>query len=83
MGNSMKVLRFDNGFIANASEYETDNTDIREIAQIYGHTDDTMELYDDDGNLVAVATWPQGSKVYKYCTGKNLDPDPSLRVFVY
>lgn len=78
----MKVIRFDNEGPANRTEYETDLTDIREIAAIYGHTADTLELYDDTGTLVAVASWPQTGGGYKYCTGKNLDPNPIYRVFV-
>jgi hypothetical protein len=81
-GKENDSIRYDNGMVANRTDYTTDLTDIREVAQKYGHTEDTMELYDDDGQLVAVATWPQGSKVYKYCTGKNLDPNPAWRVFV-
>ena len=78
----MKVVRFDNEGPTNRSEYETQETDIRKIAQEYGHAFDTLELYDDAGELVAIATWPQGWRVYKYCTGENLDPNPSYRVFV-
>ena len=78
----MKVIRFDNEGPANRTEYETDLTDIRDVAAKYGHTEDTLELYDNDGTLVAVATWPQGYRVYKYCYGKNLDPNPIYRVFI-
>lgn len=79
----MIVIRFDNGPVANRTQYETKIKDIREVAAKYGHTEDTMELYTDDGDLVGVATWPQGSRVYKYCYGKNLDQDPCCRVFIY
>ena len=79
----MRVVRFDNGDIPNRSEYTTSITDIRQIPQEYGHSDDTLELYTDDGDLKAIATWPQGSKVYKYCTGGNLDPNPAFRIFRY
>ncbi len=79
----MRVVRWDNEGPPNWREYQTDMTDIREIAMKYGHAYDTLELYDDDGQLVAIATWPQGNRVYKYCTGGNLDPNPSYRVFVY
>lgn len=78
----MKVIRFDNEGAGNRAEYETLEADIRTVAQMYGRAYDTLELYDDAGELVAVATWPQGSKVYNYCTGKNLDPNPSYRIFV-
>lgn len=76
------VKRYDNGEIANLTEYDTECGDIREIAQQYGRAEDTLELYDGD-DLIAMATWPKGSKVYKYCTGKNLSPNPAWRVWVY
>lgn len=80
----MRIIRYDNGPIANRTEYDAkENITIREAVRIYGHTDDTIELYDDTGALVAVATWPQGSRVYKYCSGKDLDPNPAWRVFRY
>lgn len=79
----MKVVRFDNGPVANRAEYTTDLENIRDVATKFGHTEDTLELYNDNGDLVAVATWPMGSKVYKYCYGKNLDPNPCWRVFIY
>ncbi len=79
----MKVIRFDNDFSVTRNEYTTDETDIRKVAAEFGRAEDTLELYTDDGDLVAVATWPQGSKVYKYCYGKNLDPNPCYRVFIY
>ena len=55
----MKVIRFDNEGPANRGEYISSKTSIREIAMEYGHTQDTIELYDDDDVLVAIATWPQ------------------------
>lgn len=80
----MKIIRFDNGPVANRREYDAPKgTTIRDAAQIYGRTDDTLELYDDAGGLVGVATWPQGSKVYMYCTGGDLDPNPNWRVYKY
>lgn len=79
----MKLIRFDNEGPANRTEYETGITNIREAAKEYGHTEDTLELYADSGELVGVATWPQGSKVYKYCDGADLDANPVYRVFVY
>ncbi len=48
-------------------EYETDLTKIEKVAMKFGVSDDTIELYTDDGQLVAVATWPMGSKGYRYC----------------
>ena len=78
----MKVVRFDNGPIANRREYETDRSiTIDEAVAIYGRTEDTLELYGDDGELIALATWPQGRKIYKFCTGKNLDPNPAWRIW--
>lgn len=79
----MKIIRFDNEGPANRTEYETDKANIRDIAMEYGHTEDTLELYDDNGELVAIATWPQTGGNYKYSYGKNLDPNPIYRVFIY
>jgi hypothetical protein len=79
----MKVIRFDNEGPANRGEYISSKTSIREIAMEYGHTQDTIELYDDDDVLVAIATWPQTGGAYMYCTGKNLDPNPIYRVFIH
>lgn len=80
----MRIIRYDNGPVANRTEYDHDgDLSIYDAAMIYGRTDDTIELYNDAGTLVAMATWPQGSKVYMYCTGKNLSPNPSLRVWRY
>lgn len=79
----MKVIRFDNGAIANRTEYETDKTDIREVTSEFGHTDDTIELYDDTGRLTSRAIWPIGSKRYMYSYGKNLDPNPMWCKYIY
>lgn len=79
----MKVIRFDNGEIANQREYSTEKTDIREIAEEFGHTSDTLELYDDAGKLIARATWPMGSKCYMYSYGKNLDANPAWCRYIY
>lgn len=79
----MKVVRFDNGPVANRREYTTDIDNIREIAAKYGRSEDTLELYTDSDELVGVAIWPQGSKVYKYSYGKNLDVNPGYRVYIY
>lgn len=79
----MKVIRFDNGDIANRTEYKTDLTDIRQVAAEFGHTEDTLELLTDSGEVVAKATWPQGSKVYKFCSGKDLSPNPAWCVWRY
>lgn len=78
----MKVVRFDNGPIANRSQYETELTDIREATDKYGHTDDVVELYTDSGELVARAVWPVGYKCYRYAYGKNLHPNPAWCVYV-
>lgn len=78
----MTVIRFDNGPVANRTEYTTDITDIREIVAKYGHTEDTLELYD-DGTLIARAIWPLGSKCYMYSYGKNLDPNPAWCHYIY
>ena len=80
----MTIVRYDNGPIANRREYAHDgDITIYEAAAVYGRSDDTLELYDDGGTLIAMATWPQGSKVYKYCTGRDLSPNPAWRVWRY
>lgn len=43
----MKVIRIDNTLDGSTATYETDITDIREIARVYGRSEDTLELYDD------------------------------------
>ena len=70
----MTVIRtkHDCDWPANDYRYETDLTDIREVAMKYGQTNDTLKLFDDNGELVAVATWPMGYKVYKYATEPDL-----------
>ena len=70
----MTVIRraHDGVYPYNEHRYETELTDIREIAGVFGQTDDTLELYNDEGELVAVATWPMGYKVYKYAYGPDL-----------
>ena len=78
----MRVWRSDNTS-STTNEYQTDLTNIREVAEKFGRTEDTLHLYTDEGDLVAIATWPQGYKCYKYCYGKNLDPNPAWRVFIY
>ena len=79
----MKVIRFDNGDIANRREYTTDKTDIREVASEFGHSEDTLELYNDTGELAARAIWPQGSKCYMYSYGRNLDANPNWCKYIY
>lgn len=79
----MKVIRFDNGEIANRREYQTSKTNIREVAAEFGRTEDTIELYDETGALIARAIWPQGSKCYMYSYGKNLDENPAWCNYIY
>lgn len=79
----MKVIRFDNGDIANRREYETDKKDIRAVAAEFGHADDTVELYDDTGALIARAFWPMGSKCYMYSYGGNLNENPDWCKYIY
>ena len=79
----MRVVRWDNDGPPNRREYRTDMTNIREVAMEFGRANDTLELYDDDDNLVAVAAWPVCSRAYMYCTGKNLSPYEPHRVFGY
>ena len=47
-------------------EYTTELTDIQVVADIYGDADDTVALYDNNDELVAVAYWPMGYKHYQY-----------------
>ena len=77
----MTLIRTSNDFGRGYDEYETDMTDIKEIAEKYGHTEDTLKLYDDADNLIAIATWPQFGVAYKYCYGDNLSPVPQYRLF--
>lgn len=83
----MTVIRtkHDGVYPSNEYRYETDLTDIREVAAKYGQTEDTLKLFDDNGELVAVATWPQGYKVYKYATEPDLQVKLSIgfRAFSY
>lgn len=79
----MIVVRYDNGPIANRGEWETDMADIREIAQKYGHTDDVVELYNDNRELVARAIWLFGYKCYKYSYGANLHQNPAWCIYDY
>lgn len=80
----MKVVRVDNGPVANRREYQTEEKNIRKIAEEYGRTDDTLELYDESGELTARAIWPIGSKCYMYSYGKNLDKNvPEWCKYIY
>lgn len=79
----MRVIRIDNGEVANRREYTTDQTDIRKVAAEYGRAWDTLELYDDAGTLVARAIWPIGSKCYMYSYGGNLDANPAYCEYIY
>lgn len=76
----MLVVRTQNNGIypSNVHRYNTDLTDIREVAEKYGQTEDTLRLYDDNGTLIAVAVWPQGSHVYKYAKEPNLERKMAL-----
>jgi hypothetical protein len=63
----MKVVQVDHAWrIPPRISYETDITDIVEAASKFGRTEDTVELWEGD-TLVALATWPQWSRAYKYC----------------
>lgn len=79
----MKVIRFDNGEVANRREYTTSKTDIRKITAEFGRSNDTIELYDETGILIARAIWPIGSKCYMYSYGKNLDTNPNWCKYIY
>lgn len=77
----MKVIRFDNEGPANRGEYISSKTSIREIAMEYGHTQDTIELYDDDDVLVAIATWPQTGGGLYVLHRKKSRPKSNLQGF--
>lgn len=62
----MTVIQYKKDGCSTAHEYLTDITDIRQVADKYGETDDVIKLYDDNDNLVAVAVWPLGYAVYAY-----------------
>lgn len=61
--------------------YNTGDTTIQQAAQEFGETDDVVELYDDNGDLVGIAKWPQGSRAYMYCI--NPAEKPPFRAFRY
>lgn len=67
-GNRMKVIRMDDNTTPVRTEYNTDITDIMEVAAKYGRCYDRIELRDDSGAMVAVAVWPSGYKGYIYST---------------
>lgn len=77
----MKVIRIDNGDCANRREYTTDKTNIRKVALEFGRANDTVALLQDDGTLVAVATWGFGNKGYDYHFD-NLDTNPAFQAFI-
>lgn len=52
-------------------------TSIKAAVDKYGRTNDKIELYDDSGELVALAVWPAGYKCYKYCTDPDRQFEPS------
>lgn len=80
----MTVMCYDHGPFSNKRVYATNLTNIRDVAQEYGRTEDTVELYDNEMNLIAIASWPFGGKVYMYCEGKFLDAEnQSNCIFVY
>lgn len=56
---------------------------IRAAAQQLGRTNDSLELYDDNGECIAAAVWPQGAACYKYSVGKDFNVDPHFRVYKY
>lgn len=73
----MKVVQIDHAWREPARiEYYTDVTSIRQAAEQFGRTSDTVELWDDKDRLVAIATWPQGGKAYKYCTSPDVADIP-------
>lgn len=65
----MKVKEYKANRVSPAyREYDTDLTDIKDVALAFGEKDDILELYNDKGKLVAIAIWPMGYKIYKYST---------------
>lgn len=48
-----------------AYEYEVDDIDIVSATNKYGRGEDTVSLYD-EGNLIAVASWPRTGGGYLY-----------------
>lgn len=63
----MKVKQIANEFrIPGTIEYETDLTDIDDIIREFGRTNDTLLLYNDEGQLIAGARWPSGYRIYQY-----------------
>lgn len=82
----MRVTRIDNsefGF-ENRLELKFERISIREAAQLLGKTEDTLDLFDDRGNHIARAIWPQGSAAYMYSEGDDFDPHaPELSTYKY
>lgn len=59
----MRIERVGN----NPSTYNTDSMTIEEATAKYGQTNDSIQLYDDNGNLVAYSVWKQGYNHYSFC----------------
>lgn len=81
----MKVIRQNE---LGRTEYEMEplgsiSETIRAAAQQLGRTNDSLELYDDNGECIAAAVWPQGGACYKYSYGQDFDPNPHWRVYSY
>lgn len=88
----MKIVRVSNSTFVRGTdgsetysrEYYVEGKTVQDIADIaaeYGQTDDTLYLYDDAGELIAAAMWPQTGGGYRYCYGAGLDPNPAWRIW--
>jgi hypothetical protein len=52
----------------NPRTYEVeDNMSIEQAAATYGRTEDSLQMYDENNNLIAYAAWKQGFNRYSFC----------------
>ena len=59
----------------NPSTYEVANDmTIEQAAATYVHTEDSIQMYDENNRLVAYAAWKQGFNRYSFCH----DPQASV-----
>lgn len=78
----MKVIVYSRNFYGR-KVYDTELTDIRDVAAEFGCADDSLTLCDDDFTPVSRAVWPQGSKCYMFAYGDNFDVNPEFCNYIY
>lgn len=79
----MKITRIPNNNWDTQTYQDIPDTTIRDAVTKYGHSEDTIELYDNNNKLIGRAIWPTGSKCYLYSYGKLLDPNPQWCQYIY